>query len=92
MTEEIRGDDNILRTKVLKEINEDFHQADKLNVALDSGILDQLIKCFKEKDDVIRELASSAVRKVANTEKGRVEIVNNELVPIIANLFNDKVV
>ena len=41
---------------------------------------------------MIRELASSAVRKVANTEKGRVEIVNKQLVPIIANLFNDKVV
>ena len=48
MTDEMQGDDNILRTKVLKEINEDFHQADKLNFALDSGILEQLIKCFKE--------------------------------------------
>jgi len=28
------GDDPILRTKILKEINEDFHQGDKLNMAL----------------------------------------------------------
>ena len=50
--------DDVLRTKVLFEINEDFHQADKLNFALESTNLSELIKCFKEKDNVIRELAS----------------------------------
>jgi len=30
------GTDDILRTKVLEEINEDFHCADKINFALDS--------------------------------------------------------
>ena len=63
--------DNVLRTKILVEINEDFHQADKINVALDDNILQELVKCFKEQDDVIRELASRAVLKVALTEKGR---------------------
>lgn len=65
------GKDNILRTKVLVEINEDFHQADNVNMALDSHILDQLVRCFIEKDDVIRELASRAILKVATTDKGR---------------------
>jgi hypothetical protein len=32
--------DNVLRTKILREINEEFHQGDKLNAALDSEILE----------------------------------------------------
>lgn len=36
MCGEMAGDDNVLRTKVLTEINEDFHQADKINFALES--------------------------------------------------------
>lgn len=36
MSREMAGKDDILRTKVLIEINEDFHQADKLNFALES--------------------------------------------------------
>lgn len=71
MSREMAGTDNILRTKVLIEINEDFHQADKLNFALESDILKQLVKCFSEADNIIRELASRAVVKVACTEKGR---------------------
>jgi regulator of RNase E activity RraB len=64
--------DNVLRTKILREINEEFHQGDKLNAALDnSDILEELIKCFVEDDATIRELASRAVIKVAGTEKGR---------------------
>lgn len=47
--------------------------------------------CFKEKDDTIRELASRAVLKIANTEKGRVTLVSNELLNVIAGLFNNKV-
>lgn len=50
-----------------------------------------LIDCFTEKDEVIRELASRAVMKVANTEKGRVHICNADLLPVIAKLFNDSV-
>lgn len=44
----MKGDDAVLRMKVLVEINEDFHQADKLNEALDSGILMNLIYCCRE--------------------------------------------
>jgi hypothetical protein len=65
------GKDDILRKKVLIEINEDFHQADKLNFALESTLLSELVKCFKEADNEIRELASKAVLKAACTEKGR---------------------
>jgi hypothetical protein len=35
----LKSKDDVLRTKVLVEINEDFHQADKLNFALESNIL-----------------------------------------------------
>ena len=83
----------MLRTKILIEINEDFHQADKVNVALDDHILEELVKCFKansgEQDDVIRELASRAVLKVAQTEKGRETLIHMKTIAEIKNLFND---
>lgn len=68
MQRQMSGSDNVLRTKILIEINEDFHQADKVNNAIDAQILGELVKCFKEQDDdLIRELASRAVLKVACT-------------------------
>lgn len=72
---EMNTKDDVLRTKVLKEVNEDFHQADKLNYALKSEILYQLVQCFEEENSEIRELASRAILKVANTEMGRVTLV-----------------
>lgn len=85
------SDDNVLRTKVLLEVNEDFHQADLVNQALDSNILASLVLCFKDQDDVIRELASRAVLKVTNVEMGRVVFVANTLVQVTASLFDDPV-
>jgi hypothetical protein len=80
----LKSDDDVLRTKVLVEINEDFHQADKLNFALESSILQQLLGCFSHKDAIIRELASRAVLKIANTEMGRVVFVQNSLIEVTA--------
>jgi hypothetical protein len=48
MCMELADKDDLLRTKVLIEVNEDFHQADKVNIALDSTILEELVKCFSE--------------------------------------------
>ncbi|CDW75208.1 UNKNOWN [Stylonychia lemnae] len=90
MCREMAGKDDVLRRKVLIEINEDFHQADKLNFALESSILKQLVKCFTEKDNVIRELASRAVLKVACTEKGREILVNQQIVKDVRKLFDDQ--
>ena len=87
--------DNKLRTKILKEINEDFHQGDKLNIALDTqepSVLVELINCFSEDDQVIRELSSRAIIKVCGTEKGRYIIVEDEFIPMIRKLFDDPVV
>ncbi len=75
MCEEMKTADDVLKEKVLKEINEDFHQGDKVNFALHSGILAECVKCFKHSDNTIRELASHAVLLVAATEIGRVTIV-----------------
>ncbi len=85
----MKSDDAVLRKKVLVEINEDFHQADKLNEALDSGILMCLVYCCREEDNTIRELASRAILKIANTEKGRVTLVSSRSLAIVANLFDD---
>ena len=44
--------DNVLRTKILIEINEDFHQGDKLNFALESSDIHvELVDCFEDKDE-----------------------------------------
>lgn len=93
------GDDNVLRTKILKEINEDFHQGDKLNKALEpkfegdlETILNELVRFFDEEDHVIRELASRAIIKVASSEKGRYILIADEHIPRIRELFNDEVV
>jgi hypothetical protein len=90
MVEQMKTKDDVLRTKVLIEINEDFHQADKLNEALDSSILMQLVYCCRQLDDTIRELASRAILKIANTEKGRVTLIHGKILAIIAGLFDDK--
>jgi len=85
--------DNVLRTKILIEINEDFHQGDKLNFALDSSdILAELVSCFEEENETIRELASRAMIKVAGSYDGRQFLIEEEIVPKIRMLFNDKVV
>ena len=60
-----------------------------MNFALESTILSELVKCFKEADNDIRELASRAVLKVANTEKGRKIIVEKKIVTDIRKLFDD---
>jgi hypothetical protein len=91
MCDEMKTSDDVLKRKVLIEINEDFHQGDKVNFALHSGILTEMIKCFRHDNDVIRQLASHAVLLVAATEIGRVTIVQNDLVKVIAELFDDKV-
>lgn len=49
----------------------------------------ELVKCFKESDDVIRELASRAVLKVATTEHGRETLIHEKIVPEIKTLFDD---
>lgn len=89
MQQEMSRTDDVLRTKVLHEINEDFHQADKVNMALDANMLGELVKCFKESDHVIRELASRAVVKVACTKKGRDTLIHNQIISEIRALFDD---
>ena len=91
MAGEMETRDNELRKKVLIEINEDFHQADKLNEALDSKVLIELVKCCRQPEDNLRELASSAILKVANTEKGRVTLIHSRILTIVTQLFDDKV-
>jgi hypothetical protein len=50
------------------------------------------VRCFQHKDNSIRELASHAVLLCASTELGRVTCVENKLVKVIAELFDDSVV
>jgi len=53
---------DILKLKTLREINEDFHRADLITLALlSSGLLAILLDHFSEENQEIRELVSRAV-------------------------------
>lgn len=56
-----KGKDDGLWTKVLIEVNEDFHDATLLVSVLESGMIEELINCFEDKDNIIWELASRAI-------------------------------
>jgi hypothetical protein len=58
MTAELRLTDDILRKKVLIEINEDLRQGFNVMMLLDSNLPGELIKAMTESDEEIRELAS----------------------------------
>ena len=45
--------DDGLRTKVLIEVNEDYHDAAIVSSSLSSGMIEQLIVCFEDKDKII---------------------------------------
>ena len=47
--------------------------------------------CCREKDDTIRELASEALLKIANTELGRNTLISNKTLSIMQGLFDDGV-
>lgn len=87
-----KGKDDGLRTKVLIEVNEDFHDATLIVSILESGMIEELVVCFEDKDNVIRELASRAIMQVASVERGREYIVTHKLVVPVAKLFEDDVV
>lgn len=90
--------DNVLRTKILIEVNQDFHQGDNVFKALESEsepwLLTELFSCFEEEDSTIRELASQAIVKVASTQAGREILCEDEsgLLLNIRKLFDDDVV
>jgi HEAT repeat protein len=75
----------------LREINDDFHDAVKVNIALNSTILEKLVALFTDKDDVIRELAARAVMQVAKIERGRQILIDKSIVDDISKLFEDEV-
>ena len=45
--------DKDLRTKVLTEVNLDYHDAQLIANSLNSGMIEELVKCFEEDDTVI---------------------------------------
>lgn len=75
----------------MREINDDFHDAVKVNIALNSTILEKLVALFTDSQDVIRELASRAVMQVAKIERGRQILVDNKIIDDISKLFEDEV-
>ena len=90
MSYQLHGVDHVLRKKVLIEVNEDFHRADFVVQALKSNLLKELITSCTEEDNERRQLASSAVMKVAGTEEGRQRLIDENYLNNIAVLLRDK--
>ena len=91
MAQQLQGDDQILRHKILVEINEDFHRSDFVALSLQFPLLERLIGTCKEEDDVRRQLASAAVMKVAATEVGRQRLIEENYLTDISLLLRDTV-
>ena len=92
MKKELSKRDHILREKVLKELNEDLHSAEKIDKSLDCNIEKELLQVLLEKDDGRRELASRAIRKLAMTAKGTERLIQTKAVTQITKLFDDPLV
>ena len=72
---------------MLIETNEDFHQADNVNDALNTDILVEFIRACEDEDDTIRELASRTLVSIANSSLGREILVRNKLLQHVSALF-----
>ena len=79
-----------LRKKVLIEINEDFSDAEWVNICLKSGMIEELVGCFTDDAVVSRELASWAIMQVALVEQGWQYIIDHKIVVEVAKLFEDE--
>ncbi|EGR29633.1 rtdr1-prov protein, putative [Ichthyophthirius multifiliis] len=92
MARQLVQETDILKLKILTEINEDFRRSDFINLALlSSDILEVLIKHFQDKSQNIRELASRSIVQVCSLNYGRDRIIEKAHIHNICSLIDDNV-
>ena len=91
MTSELQSKDDVLRKKVLEELNLDCQMSYNIIEFLKSGIPEQLVILFSYPDDDIREYASRAFININMTSEGRKYTLMYKIVPQLCKLFDDQV-
>jgi len=90
MADELKYQDDILKLKVLKEINEDLRDPTKIVRAMNtSDLVHMLVYHLENKNDEIRRLASQTMKEVCSVYRGREQILTNNYIKNLAKLVDD---
>lgn len=90
MAEELKYQDDILKLKVLKELNEDLRDPTKIVRAINtSELVHMLVYHLENKDDEIRRLASQSMKEICHVYRGREQIMLNDYIKNLAKLVDD---
>ncbi len=92
MAKELKYDDDILKLKVLKEINEDLRDPTKIVRAMNtSDLIHMLVYHLENKDDEIRRLSSQSMKEICSVFRGREQIIENDYIKNLAKLVDDAI-
>ncbi len=70
--------DDILKAKILAELNEKFHNADRITLALlSSDMLAVLVKLFTHKEQAISVRSILAVEQICSVDMGRQKVIED---------------
>lgn len=90
MAHELKYNDDILKLKVLKEVNEDLRDPIKILRAINtSDLIHMLVYHLENKNDEIRRLASQAMKEICSVYRGREQILVNDYIKNLAKLVDD---
>jgi len=91
MTKQLQSKDNILRTKVFIEINEDMRHLTKVVEITRSTLPAEIRRALKDPNHTIRELASRAFIGPTFVVEGQRFLISKGIVQEISELFDDKI-
>jgi len=92
MAEELKFKDDILKLKVLREINEDVRDPTKIVRAINtSDLVHMLVYHLENKNDEIRRLASQSMKEICSVYRGREQILVNDYIKNLAKLVDDQI-
>lgn len=92
MSYELKYKDDVLKLKVLVEVNEDFRDMTKVIKAINtSDIIHVLITHLENSNNEIRLLASKSFIEICSCWRGRELIIENDYIKKISKLVDDDV-
>mmetsp|Transcript_20267 Transcript_20267/g.37848 ORF Transcript_20267/g.37848 Transcript_20267/m.37848 type:complete len:354 (-) Transcript_20267:4556-5617(-) len=91
MIRQLKDDDLIVKVKVLKEVNEDFHQSYTIIQALQEHLVEVLIILLKDPSDEVRELSTRALAQVSHFKDGRRFFADEGRIYQMYSMFDDAI-
>lgn len=92
MAHELKYSDDVLKLKVLREINEDLRDMTKVIRAMNtSDVVHVLVYHLENKHDEIRLLASQTMTEICYVMRGRELIITNDYIKKLAKLSDDHI-